>query len=308
MYAVTALSLALTTAAPAAAGPGTCPRPGGQTMTVGYGGREYPVTVYVPAGDRPATRRPIVLNLHGSQSTGGDQLHYSDMAAAADAGGYLVVAPTAAIPAGDGFSWNVPGVGSPPPGARDDVGFLDRVITTAVRALCGDPARVYGTGYSGGGRMLSAYACRRADRLAAIAPVAGLRAGRPDPQDSTRPDPASCEPSRPVPVITFHGLQDATNPYAGGGSPYWGYPVPLAQQRWARLNGCRGAATESAVSPHVTRTAYRHCRTGAEVTLYTIADGGHTWPGTPIDNGNGTVTHEISANALMWQFFQHHRL
>ncbi|MEV4509348.1 hypothetical protein AB0K00_10365 [Dactylosporangium sp. NPDC049525] len=40
--------------------------------------------------------------------------------------------------------------------------------------------------------------------------------------------------------------------------------------------------------------------------LYTISDvGGHTWPGTPAASpGNGTTTQKISANTLMWQFFQ----
>ncbi|AEV84773.1 polyhydroxybutyrate depolymerase [Actinoplanes sp. SE50] len=312
-YVVAALSLSGMLGSPAAASSGhsACRRAAGageQTVGVTFAGTEYPVTVYVPVGVRPGTRLPAILNLHGTQSNGSNQLHYSDMAAAADAGRFLVVAPSGNIPAAGGFAWNVPGVGTPPAGARDDVGFLSEVIATAVRSLCADPARVYGTGYSGGGRMISAFACHRADRIAAIAPVAGLRAGRPDPLDKTRPDPASCQPVQPVPVLTFHGQQDHTNPYQGGGSEYWSYPVPVAQQRWAQLDGCRGAARTVAVSTHVTRTSYRKCRSGSEVTLYTVADGGHTWPGTPIDNGNGMVTQEINANTLMWQFFRRHRL
>ncbi|WP_229829975.1 extracellular catalytic domain type 1 short-chain-length polyhydroxyalkanoate depolymerase [Actinoplanes ianthinogenes] len=266
------------------------------------------MTVYVPAGARATTRLPIVVNLHGTQSTGSNQLHYSNLAPAADAGRFLVVAPSGTIPAAAGFAWNVPGVGTPPADARDDVAFLSQVIATAVRSLCGDPRRVYGTGYSGGGRMISALACHRADLLAAIAPVAGLRAGRPDPLDPTRVDPASCRPSRPMPVLTFHGRQDYTNPYPGGGSPYWQYSVAAAQQRWAQLNRCHGEARTVEVSTNVTLTSYRHCARGAEVGLFTVANGGHTWPGTPIDNGNGTVTQEISANDLMWQFFRRHQL
>jgi poly(3-hydroxybutyrate) depolymerase len=58
----------------------------------------------------------------------------------------------------------------------------------------------------------------------------------------------------------------------------------------------------------VAKTVYGACRNGVEVRLYSVSNGGSTWPGSPIDNGNGTVTHEISANALMWQFFQRYRL
>ncbi|MEV4139831.1 hypothetical protein AB0J72_47675 [Dactylosporangium sp. NPDC049742] len=56
---------------------------------------------------------------------------------------------------------NVPGVGTPPAGARDNVGFLEAVLTTATSAPCAVPTRVYGTWYSGGGRMTSAAACAR---------------------------------------------------------------------------------------------------------------------------------------------------
>jgi polyhydroxybutyrate depolymerase len=300
--AITALS-AVVPATPASAGSCTT-APGRHTLPVTFEGRQYPVDVHVPGGVRPGTRLPAVVNLHGTQSTGANQLTYSDMAPER----HLVLAPTGVIPAGAGFGWNVPGVGTPPADARDDVAFLDRVIATAVTSLCADPARVYGTGYSGGGRMISAYACARPERIAAIAPVAGLRAGRPDPGDTTRPDPSSCMPKRPVPVLTFHGEQDWTNPFPGGGSVYWGYSVPEAQKRWAEINGCGPSPRTTAITEQISKITYRSCRRGAEVTLYRIANGGHTWPGTPIDNGNGTVTHEIDANELMWRFFQrHHR-
>ncbi|MET0425510.1 MAG: PHB depolymerase family esterase [Actinoplanes sp.] len=306
-----ACALAVTLTPPAAASAsGSCRRvlgTGEHTLTVPFQNQQYPVTVYVPAGARTTERLLAVVNLHGTQSSGRNQLAYSNMKPAADADRYLVLAPSGAIPAATGFAWNVPGVGSPPAGARDDVAFLDQVIAAAVTALCADPARVYGTGYSGGGRMLSAFACHRPYRLAAIAPVAGLRAGRPDPLDGSRPDAGSCTPARAVPVITFHGRQDTTNPFLGGGSEYWGYPVPAAQRRWAEINGCTGGPRTTAVSAHVSRTAYSQCRGGADVVLHEIADGGHTWPGTPIDNGNGTVTREISANSLMWQFFTRYR-
>ncbi|GAA2666485.1 ricin-type beta-trefoil lectin domain protein [Actinoplanes palleronii] len=291
--------------------------PGGCTRSVGAGehqipvtlaGRQYQVTVYVPAGTSPATRLPMVLDLHGTQMTGSQQLQYSVIKPAADAGKFLVVAPTGDIPAASGFAWNVPGVGTVPAGARDDVAFLDQVITTATAVLCADPSRVYGTGYSGGGRMMSAFACQRADRVAAIAPVAGLRAGRPDPQDTSRPDPQSCAPVRPMPVIAFHGEQDATNPYQGGGTELWRYSVPVAQRRWAQINGCTTGPTVTAISAHVVKTVYSGCTAGADVVLYAVANGGHTWPDTSVDNGNGTVTHEISADTLMWEFFQRFRL
>nr|WSX75052.1 glycosyl hydrolase [Streptomyces sp. NBC_00899] len=287
--------------------PGSCtPSLGsGQYSTpVSFGGSSYQVLVRIPAR-AAGTRLPLVLDLHGSQSTGAGQLSYSDMAPTADAGAFIVAAPTGVVPAGSGYIWNVPSV--TPSGTRDDVGFLRQVIDTLTASACADPARVYATGYSGGGRMTSALGCMLADKVAAIAPVAGIRAGRPDPADHSRPEASSCTPSRAVPVIAFHGQQDATNPYDGGGDgTAWQYSVPVAQQAWAGLDGCTAAPATSQVSTHVSRTVYSGCRDGAEVQLYTVSDGGHTWPDSPQDNGNGTVTHEVSADTLMWQFFRQH--
>ncbi|MEV4349448.1 polyhydroxybutyrate depolymerase [Actinoplanes sp. NPDC049596] len=301
LIALSVCALAAVPASPASATSLTCRRtlgPGEHTISVPFQGRDFPVTVYVPARARPADRLPAILNLHGTQSTGAGQLAYSNMKQAADADHYLVLAPSGALPAAGGFAWNVPGVVTPPPGARDDIAFLGRVITTATSELCVDRTRIYGTGYSGGGRMISAFACQRPQRLAAIAPVAGLRAGRPDPADPTRPDPASCSPARPVPVIAFHGRQDTTNPYEGGGSEYWRYSVPAALHRWTELNHYRARPRATPLTSGVTRISY-----GRNAVLYAIANGGHTWPGRPIDNGNGPVTHEIDANRLMWRFF-----
>lgn len=289
--------------------PPSCVRsvaPGRSVVQVDFGGQRYPVTVQVPS-NAPQTA-PLVLNLHGSGSSGDGQYTYSNMAASANTNGYLAAFPQGAIAYQGGYSWNVPGVGTPPSGARDDVGFLDQVITTLTSTLCADPHRTYLTGYSGGARMTSAYACARPDQVAAIAPVAGLRAGRPTPGNTSVPDPASCQPSLPVPVIAFHGKQDNTNPYNGGGTDLWQYSVPTAQQRWATIDGCTTGPATTQVTTHVTRTTYSGCRSGAEVQLYSVTDGGHTWPGSPQNKPeNGNTTHEIDANSLMWTFFAAHQ-
>ncbi|MEU0563139.1 hypothetical protein [Dactylosporangium sp. NPDC006015] len=145
-------------------------------------------------------------------------------------------------------------------------------------------------------------------RLRPAAPGRRHRPGRrparrpPDPRNPAQPDPSSCAPARPVPVITFRGQQDATNPYQGGGD-VWRYPIPGAQARWAAINRCTSGPAAVSVTTHVTRTSYPNC--AADTVLYTIGDGGHTGPGTPAAfPGNGTTTQEIGANTLMWQFFQ----
>ena len=326
--AIVAAGVVSGVASPAAAerGDRPCLRPdvsGDTQVDVEFAGTTYSVLVYVPADMRRARRVPLVLNLHGSQANGPIQMEVSGLRAVADDEKFIVVAPSAAIPLpppqqppdpNGHWAWNVPGVPTtagqlPPPTARNDVRFLSRVIDVVSDELCTDRRRTYVTGHSGGGRMASALGCRIADRVAAIAPNAGLRAGRPDPDDVSVPEVEDCRPDRPLPVLTFHGQQDVVNPYPGNGDLRWGYAVPLAVQTWARLNGCRRGPHATTASEHVTRFSYTRCRKGAEVDFYRVSNGGHTWPGSSgPPHGPGLVTQEIDASRIMWEFFEDFRL
>ena len=57
----------------------------------------------------------------------------------------------------------------------------------------------------------------------------------------------------------------------------------------------------------VQRKTYGPGKAGAEVVLFVINGGGHTWPGRdPRVRFLGKSTQNISANDLMWEFFQRH--
>ena len=86
--------------------------------------------------------------------------------------------------------------------------------------------------------MASLLGCAEARWFAAIAPLVGLRAGRPLASDPARPDAATCRAGAPLPVLAFSGDHDATNPIDGGGALYWKYSQVAALQRWGTLNGC----------------------------------------------------------------------
>ena len=57
----------------------------------------------------------------------------------------------------------------------------------------------------------------------------------------------------------------------------------------------------------IKKRVYGPGKDGAEVVLYIVENGGHTWPGMdttlPI---LGKTTMNISANDLMWEFFKKH--
>ncbi|GGB28322.1 poly(3-hydroxyalkanoate) depolymerase [Sphingomonas metalli] len=281
--------------APAAAAPLCTAGGAGQTVTLTEGGRG--LAVFRPAALADGARAPLVLLLHGSGATGAEMLRDSRLAEAAARHGFRVVAPDAGIRHERGYVWNIPGVPTvsgrvPGPGDPDDVAFLTGLIDRMVGEGCVDRTRVYATGLSGGGRMTSWLGCVAADRFAAIAPVVGLRAGRPLATDPQRPDPATCRPARPMPVIAFAGDRDTTNPIAGGGASYWQYSMHAAERRWAALNGCTAVPVTERVAPNAYEERYDRCRGDASVTGRIVEGAGHSW---------------VADNDVMWAFLRRHR-
>ena len=266
-------------------------------------------TVEVPIGDtgrsvllhRPqngsAQPLPLVMLFHGSGGTAAAMLRDSRLEATSDAHGFVLAAANAGISLDGGYAWNIPGVptiaGSiPTADDPDDVEFIGKAIDFLADNACVDRKRVYATGLSGGGRMTSWLGCVSADRFAAIAPVVGLRAGNPLKSDPAKPDPATCRPSRPMPVMAFAGESDTTNPVAGGGAGYWQYSMLAGMTRWAALNSCREGPSARALDPIRWEYGWSGCRQGAEVIAHLVSGAGHSW---------------VADNESLWRFFARHR-
>ncbi|MFZ0130835.1 MAG: PHB depolymerase family esterase [Candidatus Dormiibacterota bacterium] len=260
----------------------------------------------LPTGYTNRTHVPMVLNLHGSESTAAEQEGFSGMDSLADADGFIVAYPQAAIVAGSGYDWNIPGqplfgAAPAPASAPDDVAFLTQVIHTLEARLCVDSTRIDVTGFSGGARMAGQLGCDISTTIAAIAPVSGLRL------------PSPCDATRAVPVISFHGTGDPIDPYAGNGQAYWTYSVPVAASRWAAHDQCATSLGSMQPAPGVSLTEYTDCADGAVVALYTLAGEGHEWPGGPRlptrdTRVLGPQSDAINADSTMWQFFDAHPL
>lgn len=274
----------------------TLAAPGGtERVAIGTTGRT--MLIHVPTGFDAAQPAPLVLLFHGSSGDGATILARSHLSDTADRHGFIVAAPDGGIVAQPGYVWNIPGVPTVSgrvPSADDagDVAYIDAAIDWLAAQRCIDPARVYATGYSGGGRMASLLGCLRAERFAAIAPVVGLRAGNPLARDPQRPDPATCHPARPMPVMAFAGSADTTNPIAGGGASYWQYSMHAAEARWAAIDGCRKPLATRTLSATVSEEIYRGCRAHAEVIGRVTLGAGHVW---------------VADNEAMWAFFARYR-
>jgi polyhydroxybutyrate depolymerase len=271
--------------------------PAGATARLTVPGTTRAMLLHMPARYDPAHPAPLLMLFHGSGGTGERMLARSNLAASADAHGFILAVPDGGIPLGGGFVWNIPGVPTQSgamPGANDadDVAYVLATIDWLRANRCIDPARVYATGFSGGGRMASLLGCVAADRFAAIAPVVGLRAGLPAAHDPTRPDPASCRPARPMPIITFAGDKDTENPIEGGGSLYWQYSMRAALDRWAALNGCAPMPIRRDISAQLYEERFGHCRHGGDIVVRMTIGGTHSW---------------LADNEAMWTFLSRYR-
>ena len=277
---VTALSIVLGATAASAQTAPSCDLPhatGVSSQQLMSGQRQRTYRLFVPPGYDGRQRLPLVLDLHGSGGNAAGQARNSGLETLSATERFIV-----ATLEGEGGRWNVP----IQPNRPDDVMYVSDVIAQVASKACVDDTRVYATGFSGGGRMTSLLACQLGSRIAAVAPVSGLRF------------PGPCT-GRAIPVLTFHGLADSQNPYDGhaaGRGAEWEESVPDALASWARHDSCKGDAILEDPPGPLSTMRYQGCTSGTEVRMIRIDGLGHTWSKV-----------EVDTTAVMWQFFKSHR-
>ena len=280
--------------------------PGDHVLSFPMGELPRSYLVHVPPRYDPQKPTPVVLVLHGAMMNKWMMDAVCGLSKKADEAGFVVVYPDGTGPGGMLLTWNA-GLfrGNAAEGKPDDVAFLARVLDELAERIHVDTKRVYATGLSNGGMMCYRLAAEMADRLAAIAPVAGTMAID------------TCHPTRPVSVLHLHGTADALVPFDG---PKNGTPKFLAFKSvdesircWVAADGCpeKPQVEELPDKAHdgtkVTKRTYGPGKDGAEVVLVVIDGGGHVWPGQPMPvDFLGKSTKQISANDLIWEFFEKH--
>ncbi len=282
----------ITPPAPSPTPPGTgsaaYPTYGDHFSTISSGGIKRTFKLHIPHRYASDTATALVLNFHGRTSNAFAQEQLSEFSLLADEQGFIVVYPQAT---GSPSTWeDFPESGS----GVDDVQFTRDLIAHLSIELNIDPARIYATGLSNGGGMANRLACDLADRIAAIAPIAG---GYYDWE--------KCTPSRPVPVIAFHGQRDEIIPYYGTNlEGVVNLPaLPIWAADWAARNQCAPAPKHTSTGGVITTDSWSHCANGADVVLYSLTMEGHYWP---ITTFGGDVFDPTTVNDLIWEFFTAH--
>lgn len=239
---------------------------------------------------------PLIIAMHGGGGTANQMMVMSQLNAVAQERRLLVAYPqglgrlptfNAGVCCGFAMHHDV-----------DDVGYVRSIVATVSRLHNVDAQRVYATGFSNGAMMSRRLACKAADIMKGIFPVAGTYGGR----DADGNLAFACRPSHPVPVVSIHGLFDLNIPYYGGvgvgisGTNF--LAVPAANKLHARVNNVRvffrrtvtinqSIACDKYFKPRVPFKPFApvyDCRVAPEDSVYDadhdiVYGGGHSWPG-----------------------------
>lgn len=289
--------------------------PGDHTIALQHGGRRRTYLVHVPRAGADRAR-PVVLAFHGGGGEAEGFKGYAGLDAIADREGVLVVYPN-----GSGvlprrlLTWNAGECCGYAMNQRvDDVAFAIAVLDDVSRRTAVDPRRVYATGHSNGAMMAYRLGAERADRLAAIVPVAGAISHE------------RFAPNSRVAVLVIHSVDDPRALYDGGIGPAFPgtdvrsshRPVMEGLDKWRRHNGCsattRTVDTRTGRSGRTQQTAtlleWEGCAARARVAHWKLTGAGHGWPGTAPRSREeiiGPPTRLINAAEELWRFVSNRR-
>jgi len=167
-----------------------------------------------------------------------------------------------------------------------------------------DSHRIYATGLEDGGFMALRLGCSMSDRVAAVASVA-----------AEMPKTMICLPSRAVPALFIDGTDDPIVSYNGGTYKPGRFHVLSAEdtaKTWAKYDRCAEKPTQEKIPAPKKRDketktyTYNGCQSDAQVVLYSVKDGGSTWPGGQqymSEKEVGKTSEAINANETIWNFF-----
>jgi len=287
-------------------------RAGNLSKSLIHGGLERAYHLHIPSSYRNSMATPLVVALHGGGGNGQKMATLSRLSLLADQNGFIVAYPEAVE-----RNWNDGRGLSQYRSQReniDDVGFISRMIDAIADDYNLDEKRVYVTGASNGAMMSLRLGCELADKITAMAPVIGSM-----PENLV----SECAPARPVPLLMINGSDDPLVPWEGGYVHFFrkklGKIISVLQtiDFWVARNGCSPEpqiTSEPDTDPddgtRVQKSVYARCADGADVVLYEIKGGGHTWPGgyqyLP-EFLIGKTNRDLNASETIWSFFNGYR-
>jgi poly(3-hydroxybutyrate) depolymerase len=205
--------------------------------------------------------------------------------------------------------------GDPDSSGVNDIGFVSDMISHFSDRYCIDTARIYAAGKSNGGGFTGTLACdpKLSTQIAAFAPVSGAfyingpSSSDCDAQHITIP----CSPGRnPIPILEFHGSDDGTIPYSGGGRRGECLPtIPHWVREWSKREayGLTNKTTQL-YDGKVQKYEYGGAAGQLGIVSHYLTDGlGHNWPSTEPNDDNPDGTY-YNATPIIMGFFNKYTL
>ena len=194
----------------------------------------------------------------------------------------------------------------------DDIQLARDIIETVSTNYSIDHSRIYASGKSNGGGFTALLAClpETSEVFAAFAPVS------PALYPGTRAF-YNCSPSRPIPLLHVHGLEDPITPFYGVEKGWFGNEpdVRIWRAQWAERNGCRSKLGYTLPVPDDVQVKGNATveRWGCqeEVVAISVEGLGHSWPSREGRDTSGSPWHEADFDLTedyLLDFFSSHRL
>ncbi|MEM7574515.1 MAG: PHB depolymerase family esterase [Bacteroidota bacterium] len=255
---------------------------------------------------------PLVIMLHGGGGNAQSVQGFTQMNPVADANGFLVAYPQGFGPTQNGFSWADGRATSATNMGVDDVGFIAKMIDDVRSEYRIAPNNIYACGFSNGGFMSQRLACELENVFAGIGTLGATISSEVL---------AQCSNTQSIPMLLMLGDADPFVPYHGGtvaNNPSLIEGAEALADYWKENNRCQTTRPElllpdldSTDSSTVSLVEFSDCDCNAQVSLYRIDNGGHTWPG--VENVSyemiaGETNEDIDASSVLWAFFSQHQL
>jgi len=281
------------------------PLPQGQSIgktsniTIESSGISRSYLISIPPAYDCETLTPVILSFHGANRNALQQQRLSQMSNT-EFNNFAI----AIYPLGLNETWQgVPG------NSANDLQLVTDILDLLEQNYSIDPARIWSTGKSDGGGFCNTLACDPilSKRIAAFAPVSGafyVDKSNCDPNSVVIP----CNAGRPkIPIIEFHGYQDGTIAYGGGGRKSACLPtIPHWAQEWALRDGLPSTNTTVNVTSDTLLYTFGEGNESGLVTQVTDFKLAHDWEST-IQVGDVELA-SFNATPIIVNFFKQHPL
>jgi endoglucanase len=254
------------------------------TASLVSGGQARTFSYHLPTGS-PACNLPLMIAFHGDGGNGAGFQSYAGFDALANTQKFIVVYPDAALTGGslqfNKYADAAPGFGTTgdpgfggtgDPNAPDDVLFTSDLIDYFSGIYKINRNKVYATGHSGGAFMCYFLAVALANKITAIAPVAGSLWIN----NTYATSRFSVANFTHIPIIHIHSKGDPVVdapiiPYPKAPNYVW----PLSQFSGG---GCGNYGTYTTTVINANADSLMFCSTGRKVKLIMTKDATHGWP------------------------------